>query len=130
MTSLALGADWGDPVGVALLLAAAALVVGGVAGLVSALARTEQSANNLATVFAFVFALLGGTFVPAGGLPPILERLSLLTPTGWALAGFADVAAGGAGPAEIVPNLVVMVGWASVTGLVAARLLPRRLGAG
>ena len=36
VTSLALGADWGDPLGVVLLIVAAALVVAGVAGLIAA----------------------------------------------------------------------------------------------
>jgi len=129
VTSLGLGADWGDPVGVVLLIVAAALVVAGVAGLIAGVARTEQSADSLATAAAFVFALLGGTFIPPGSLPDTLQRLTVLTPTGWAMRGFAELSAGGGDVASVVPHLLVLLGWALVCGLAAARLLPGRLGA-
>ena len=128
VTSLALGADWGDPAGVVLLIVSAALAVAGVAGLVAALATTEQAADSLASAVAFVFALVGGAFVPPGDLPDALQRLTVLTPTGVALRGFAELSAGGGDAASVAPQVVVLLGWALVTGTVAARLLPRRLG--
>lgn len=130
VTSLALGADWGDPVGVVLLIAATAVAVAGTAGLIAGLARTEQSADTLATVAAFVFAIIGGAFIPPGELPEVLQRLSLLTPTGWALRGFAELSAGGGGPADVVAPVIALLAWGLAAGLLAARLLPRRLGAG
>jgi ABC-2 type transport system permease protein len=129
MTSVLLGADWGDPAAVVLLVVAVSLTIGGAAGLVAAVARTDQSADTLASVVGFVFALIGGAFIPPGALPEALQRLALLTPTGWALRGFADLSAGGATVAGIVPNLVALLVWAVIAGVLAARLLPRRLGA-
>lgn len=129
MTSLLLGADWGDPAAVVLLIVAVSLTIGGVAGLVAGMARTDQSADTLASVVGFVFALIGGAFIPPGALPEALQRLALLTPTGWALRGFADLSAGGATAADVVPNLVALLVWAVAAGVVAAWLLPRRLGA-
>jgi ABC-2 type transport system permease protein len=129
VTSLLLGADWGDPAAVALLLIAVSLTIGGVAGLVAGVARTDQSAETLASVIGFVFAMIGGAFIPLGAMPEALQRLALLTPTGWALRGFADLSAGDATVAAIVPNLVVLLVWAVAAGVLAARMLPRRLGA-
>ena len=129
VTSLALGADWGDPAGVVLLIVASALVVAGLAGVITAVARTEQSADSLATAVAFVFALLGGAFIPPGDLPDTLQRLTVVTPTGLALRGFADLSAGGGDVVSIAPYVAALLTWAITTGLVAARLLPRRLGA-
>jgi ABC-2 type transport system permease protein len=129
VTSLLLGADWGDPAAVALLVVAVSLTIGGVAGLVAGVARTDQSAETLASVVAFVFAMIGGAFVPPGALPDALQRLALLTPTGWALRGFADVSAGDANVAGIAPNLAALLVLAVAAGVIAARLLPRRLGA-
>jgi ABC-2 type transport system permease protein len=129
VTAWLLGADWGDPAAVALLIVAVSLTIGGVAGLVAGVARTDQSAETLASVIGFVLAMIGGAFVPPGALPDVLQRLALLTPTGWALRGFADVSAGDAGVAGIVPNLAALLVLAVAAGVVAARLLPRRLGA-
>ena len=129
VTSLGLGADWGDPVAVVLLIVAASFMIGGVAGLVAALARTDQSAEMLASVFGFVLALLGGAFAPPGALPDLLQRVALFTPIGWALRGFGDTSAADAGPADVVSNVAVLVAWGLVAGVIAARVLPRRLGA-
>jgi ABC-2 type transport system permease protein len=128
VTSLVLGADWGDPLGVVLLIVAAALAVAGIAGLIAGVARTEQSADSLATAVAFVFALLGGAFIPPGDLPDTLARLTVLTPTGVALRGFAELSAGGGDAVSVLPEVLVLLAWALATGLVAARVLPRRLG--
>ena len=129
-TTLGLGADWGDPLGVVLLIAAAALAVAGIAGAIAALARTEQSADSLATMVAFLFALVGGAFIPPGDMPAALQSLSLLTPTGWALRGFAELSAANGSVSDIAPHVLVLLAWGLGAGVVAARLLPRRLGAG
>lgn len=130
VTALALGAHWGDPAGVTLLIVASAVAVAGIAGLVAALARTEQSAESITTVVAFVFAMIGGAFIPPGSLPESVQRLSLLTPTGWALRGFADLSAGGGDVADVMPHVLALLAFGLAPGVVAAWLLPRRLGAG
>jgi ABC-2 type transport system permease protein len=129
VTSMALRADWGDPLGVVVLIVAAALALGGIGGLIAGLARSEESADSLATGIAMVFSLLGGAFIPLGDLPETLQRVSLLTPTGVALRGFAELSAGRGDVASVAPHAFVLLGWAVVTGLVATRLLPRTLGA-
>jgi ABC-2 type transport system permease protein len=130
VTSLALDADWGDPLGVLVLIVAAALAVAGIAGLIAAVARTEQQADTLATTLAFVFALVGGAFIPPGLMPAALRALSLFTPTGAALHGFAELSAGEGTLVDVVPYVLALLGWAVGAGLVAARLLPRRLSGG
>jgi ABC-2 type transport system permease protein len=130
VTSRALGADWGDPLGVLVLIVAAALAVAGIAGLIAAVARTEQQADTLATTLAFVFALVGGAFIPPGLMPAALRALSLFTPTGAALHGFAELSAGEGTLVDVVPYVLALLGWAVGAGLVAARLLPRRLSGG
>jgi ABC-2 type transport system permease protein len=127
VTSRALGADWGDPLGVVVLIVAAALAVAGIAGLIAGVARTEQQADTLATTVAFVFALVGGAFIPPGLMPAALRALSLFTPTGEALHGFAELSAGEGTLVDVVPYVLALLGWAVGAGLVAARLLPRRL---
>jgi ABC-2 type transport system permease protein len=129
VTGVALGADWGDPVGVALLIVAVSLAIAAVSGLVAAVARTENTADTLAAFVAFVFALIGGNFVPPGALPDALRRLSLLTPNGWALQGFAQLSVGGGTAPDVIPHVAVLLAWAAVCGAVAAVVLPRRMGA-
>jgi ABC-2 type transport system permease protein len=129
VTGVALGADWGDPLGVALLIAAVSLAIAALSGLVAAVARSENTADAVATFVAFVFALIGGNFVPPGALPDALRRLSLFTPNGWALQGFAELSVGGSAAADVIPHVAVLLAWAAACGIVAAVVLPRRIGA-
>ncbi|MGH9248799.1 MAG: ABC transporter permease [Acidimicrobiales bacterium] len=129
VTGVALGADWGDPLGVALLIVAVSLAIAGLSGLVAGVARTETAADTLATFVAFVFALIGGNFIPPGQLPEVLRRLSLFTPNGWAVQGFAELSVGGGTATDVVPHVAVLLAWAAVSAAVAAVLLPRRFGA-
>jgi ABC-2 type transport system permease protein len=129
VTGVALGADWGDPLGVAVLIVAVALAIAGISGLVAAVARTENTADTVAAFVAFVFALIGGNFVPPGAMPEVLQRLSLFTPNGWALQGFAELSVGGGTAPDVIPHVAVLLAWAGVCGAVAAVLLPRRIGA-
>lgn len=126
-TTVLLGADWGDPLGVVALIVAASVMVAGLSGLVAALAATEQSADLIATMFAFVFGILGGSLVPLSELPDGLLRLSMLTPNGWVLRGFADLSAGGGHLADVLPEIGVLMIWTVVGGGIGAALLPRRL---
>ena len=129
MTTVFLGADWGAPAGVVLLIVTSALAVAGIAGVIAGLARTEQSADTYATMVAFVFGIVGGSLVPLSQLPPALVRLSLATPNGWALHGFAELSAGEGTVTDVVPHAAVLLLWALASGLLASVLLPRRMGA-
>jgi ABC-2 type transport system permease protein len=128
-TVLFLGATWGDPLGVTLLIVASSASVAGVAGVVAAFAQTEQSADLIATGVAFVFGIVGGSLVPLSQLPDGLLRFTFFTPNGWALHGFAELAAGEGSGADALPYAGVLLLWGLVAGTIAAVLLPRRLDA-
>lgn len=117
VTSLLFGAPWGDPVAVVALMAATVLAVAGVATFVASLARSERQADAATTVTAFVLALLGGNFV-GPNLPPLLRRLSVFTPNGWALRSFTALNTDAAGLREILTALAVLVAMGLVFGAV------------
>ncbi|HJR24646.1 MAG TPA: ABC transporter permease [Acidimicrobiales bacterium] len=127
ITSVVFGADWGDPSGVLPVLVAATLAIGGISAFVASLARDPQTADLAATGVAFILGILGGSLVPLSELPDGLRRLSMLTPNGWAQQAFAELSAGGASLADVVPEAGVLLVWAAVSVLLASLLLPRRL---
>ena len=126
-THVALGADWGAPLGVVALIVAATLAVTGIAGLIAAVASTEQAADGLATGLALLFALVGGSFVPLEDLPDVFGPLSLFSPNGLALRGFTELNSADAPPVDVLPDVLALLAWAVVAGAVAARRLPHRL---
>jgi ABC-2 type transport system permease protein len=128
-TSMLLGASWGDPVGVSAIVLAAAVAVAGIAAFIAGTVRSERSADLYATMVAFVLGILGGSLVPLSELPPGLLRLTLLTPNGWALRGFAELSAGDGTVVDVLPHVGVLLLWGAVAGGIGRWLLPRRLGA-
>lgn len=127
-TSVLLGADWGDPVGVVALILAAALAVAGIAALIAGTVRSERSADLYATAVAFILGIVGGSLVPLSELPPGLLRATLFTPNGWALRGFAQLSAGDGTLTDVLPHIGVLLLWGLVAGAIGRALLPARLG--
>ena len=118
---------WGDPLGVIVLSAVTIAAVGGLTALVTASARTPGQADGYAAMLAFGLALIGGHFIMLHQLPDTLRTLALATPNGWALRAFTDLAADGAGVADIAGALTVIGGFAVASTALAVPLLQRRL---
>ena len=125
-TSLVFGAYWGPLPAVVALVLALALVLVGLTALVIALARTERQAEGLSSLLVFGLVLLGGNFIFISAAPPLLRSLSLLTPNGWALRAFTDLA-GGADWTAVVTPVLVLLAFAFATGGAAVALRRRVL---
>lgn len=123
-TTLLMGADWGDPVGLAVLFVAVTLAATSLLGIVGALARTPEGAGNLVAVIAVGMGMLGGTFFPVGLDNRLLELLSRATPHSWFMRGIGDLRAGDAMSAA--PSIVALGVFTLVAGSVAAVLMARR----
>ena len=115
-TSVLLGAQWGHPLAVLALVTAAVFAVMGIVMLVMSLARTEAQAGAYGSAIAIVLALVGGSFVPISFAPAILRKLTLLTPNGWALNAFTDLATGARSLSTVVTAILVCLCFGVVTG--------------
>lgn len=118
-TSLLLGASWGDPLGVALLVLSGVLAATGITAVVASLARTADQAGNAQAVIAVVLGMLGGAFFPISQIGGFTTALSLATPHAWFMRGLGELSAGG-GIGGVLPAVAAMLGFAVVTGGVAA----------
>ncbi len=113
------GAEWGDPVALVTLVVVTVLAVLGVTAVVQTLARTEQQADSYGSMVAISFALLGGNFFPIHQTPELMQRLSLITPNGWALRGFTDLVYDDATLTAVLPNVAAVTAFAVVCGGIA-----------
>jgi ABC-2 type transport system permease protein len=116
-TTWLLQAEWGDPVGVALLVLGGVLAAVGVTALVATLARTTAQAGAWVSIVAVVGGLLGGTFFPISQAG-FLGTVRFLSPQGWLMEGFQELAYGGA-LADIAAPLAGVFTIALVTGAIA-----------
>lgn len=118
-------AAWGDPAGVAVLIAVTVAAAVAISFGVAAVVRTEASMDGVVAVITFVLVLAGGNFVPPAALPGGLRQLSLLTPNGWALRGFLDLATSTGGVAAILTPLLAIAAFTAVIWVVTAARLGR-----
>jgi len=124
-TTFILGADWGNPIGVGLLVVAATASAIGVMAMVSALARTSEQGAVFSSIAAVVLGILGGTFFPISQAGGVLASLRFVAPHAWFLQGLGDLAGGSIG--DTVPAISALLGFAAVTSGIAVPLLRRRL---
>lgn len=123
-TSVLLGAQWGHPAGVGLLIVAGVLAATAVTALVASLATSPEQAGNAQSIIAVLLGLLGGAFFPIAQAGGVIAALSLATPHAWFLRGLGELA-GGAGPAAALPAAAAIVGFAVIIGAVALSRLGR-----
>ena len=89
-THYLLGAHWGNPLGVAILIVCGVVAATAVMALVASLARTPDEAQTLESIVALVLGMLGGTFFPVAQAGGVLALLSDATPQAWFLRGIAE----------------------------------------
>ncbi len=129
-STLLVGAEWGNPIGVAALIVAAVLSAMGITALITTLARTEEQAGGWNAIVAVTLGILGGAFFSLAQAPELLSRLSFLTPHAWFLRGLDELAAPSATLANLALPLAALLAIAVVTGgiglLRAGRLVTAR----
>ncbi|HZD72075.1 MAG TPA: ABC transporter permease [Actinomycetes bacterium] len=123
-SGLLLGAHWGNPVGVGLLVVAGVLSALAIMALVATIARTSEQAGNWQAIIALLLGMFGGSFFSLSQAGGLFAKVSLLTPHAWFLRGLGELA-GGAGPAAVLPSVLAMLAFAVVTGSVALLRLGR-----
>lgn len=120
---LLMGAKWGNPIAVALLVGGAVLAAVSLMSLVGGTAKTAEQAGNLQAIVATSLAMLGGTFVPISQSDGFLGKLTLITPNAWFLRGLGDLAGGGL--AAALPAAAVLWGMGLVLGAGALVIVQR-----
>lgn len=127
-SSLLLGADFGPPLPVALLVVSGVASAVSLVAVVTSFARSAEQAGNLASIIAIVLGMIGGSFFPVATGPGLLSRLSTMTPHGRFLVGLGDLRAEGT-VASVMPAVGGLLLFAGLLGG-AGVLLARRAGDG
>jgi ABC-2 type transport system permease protein len=125
-STVVMHADWGPPLGVALLGATAVLAAVGITTLVASFGRSAESAGAAASAVALTLGILGGSFTMSSQGPDAIATLSLLTPHGWFLRGLGDMHGVGASAADALLPATILFAMGGVT-LVLGMLRARRL---
>uniref|UniRef100_UPI0031E2D4AF ABC transporter permease n=1 Tax=Saccharothrix mutabilis TaxID=33921 RepID=UPI0031E2D4AF len=125
-TWLLFGVRWGDPVAVALVVAAFALVAGAAGMLIGSVLRSEQQVGGIGVLMGLGFAALGGVMVPLELFGDTMRTVALFTPHAWAGQALSALSRGGGVPEVLLP-LGVLTAYAAVLFAVGSWLLRRSL---
>jgi ABC-2 type transport system permease protein len=122
-SAIAFGVAWGDPLGAAAVVVAFSLVGAGAAMLVGAVASNAEQASALGVVGGLVLGAMGGAMVPPEVFPETMRTISRATPHAWALDGLRALAVDDATLAGVLPQVGVLLAFATVLlGLATWRL--------
>ncbi len=122
-STLLMGADWGNPVGVGMLIVAAVISAMGILAVVGAAAKTQDQAGSFQAIISLVLAFLGGTFFSISQAGGFIASLSLFTPHAWFLRGLGDLQGGDV--SSVLPAVLVLLAFGFVTGAIAWPFLRR-----
>jgi len=95
--------------------------------MLSSLAGTQQQAILLVFIQAMVDIALSGYLVPVTDLPPVMGLIAQAVPLHHYLIIVRSVLLKGAGPVDLWPHLVGLVGIGLLISVVAMRAIARRL---
>ncbi|MFO7546437.1 MAG: ABC transporter permease [Trueperaceae bacterium] len=121
-----MGANWGDPLGVLVLIVALVAAAAGILMLVAGLARSVEAAGNLQAIVAILLGSLGGAFFQIPQQEGVLQWLQRASPHYWFLQGMGDLAGGG-GLGVLGNELLAIAAFAVVAGTVGWFAMGRRL---
>lgn len=94
-TTLLFQLQWGDMLGVVLLVFAAVFGATGWGLLITAFAQSPNQVGSVGSAVMLIFSIMGGSFIQIDNLPGFVQTLSKITPNAWALDGFTSLAFGG-----------------------------------
>jgi ABC-2 type transport system permease protein len=124
-TTLLFRLAWGDPLGVLLLILAAAFGATGWGLIFAAILKTPGQVAITGSATMLLFGILGGSFFDLSMLPDWIQVVNKITPNAWAIDGFYILSVGGK-LADIVPHLIALVVMGLVLFAVASYLIRRR----
>ena len=110
-----------QPLAVAGFVVLGAVTFVSIGYVIASYARTEDSANTLASVVQFPLMFLSGIFFPIAFMPEWLQPVAAFMPLTYLGDALRQTMVGGAAYAPLYVDVLVLAGWLIVTFLVSAR---------
>ena len=88
-----------------------------------AIAGTVDQAASFGSVSVIIMAALGGIWVPIFMMPPLMQKISVISPLNWGLEGFYTIFLRNGGLADIWPQLLMLLSFSLVAMFIAFHFL-------
>ena len=94
--------------------------------LIGILAKMPEQTAVFALIPMFLFAGLGGAWIPINLLGDTVQKVSKFTPVSWIMTGYKDILLRGAGLNEILLNILILIGFSLLFFIPAAIIFYRK----
>ncbi|MGD8398812.1 MAG: ABC transporter permease [Anaerolineae bacterium] len=108
------------PLATVLILVLLALCSSSFGILLAALARTEAQVGGLSMIIVWLMAVLGGSLIPLFLLEQFLGPVPMIVPHYWANRALVDLMVRGAGFADVIVEMVALLGFSALFFAVGA----------
>ena len=105
------GVHWGNPIGVALLIAALGLAASGAGLLLGSVARTPEQAIAIGVPLGIGLGMLGGCMWSLDTVGPTMRAVGHVVPQGWAMDGFVRLVLHHGTVRSVAAPLLVLTGY-------------------
>jgi ABC-2 type transport system permease protein len=112
-----------SPLAVVLLMVAYTLAVTAISFALGSRLESEGQAEVLAQLLVLTLAPLGGAWWPLEITPPALQTIGHISPVAWAMDGFHDLFSRNGDLSTVLPEILVLLGFALVFSLIGIRRL-------
>ncbi|MDR2232809.1 MAG: ABC transporter permease [Tannerella sp.] len=106
--------------------AAASLAAIGYGLAIGSLARTNQQASVFGAVSVVILAAIGGVWIPTFIMPHFMQIISRISPLNWGLNGFNDLFVRDAGTMAVMPYILALLLFFSITLIISYWMNRRR----
>jgi len=104
---------WGQsPAGLAMVMLSFTLAAAALGTMLGTFVKSESQANGLSVLIGMLMAMMGGCWYPIELFPSAIRSAAQVLPTYWAMQGFLDIAVRGQGPAGVLQECAVLLGFA------------------
>lgn len=87
--------------------------------LVGTIAETHEQAGVFGSVSVIILASLGGVWFPVYAMPPIMQKISIISPLNWGLESFYDIFLKNGNLINILPEISTLLLFFIITILIA-----------
>ena len=97
------------PFALAFMGIASGLAAIGFGLLVGTITNTHEQSGVFGSVSVIILAALGGVWYPIYAMPPIMQKISIISPLNWGLNGFYEIFLKDGGFAQIIGSVTVLI---------------------
>jgi ABC-2 type transport system permease protein len=101
--------QWGNPLGLIVLIVAAVLAATSWGLFIASFAKTPGQISSIGSSLMLIFGILGGGFFSMSALPEWVQIIARISPNAWGMDGFTSLALGGNLASITTPVLALLI---------------------